>query len=370
MSCDIFIFAGEASGDLHGEKLIESLLEKDPSLRIYGVGGPRMRAKKFHCPFPTEKFQVMGFLDVFLRLPKLVLQFYAVRNTILKLKPKIVITIDYPGFNLRLAKSLKNKKFLGKICHYICPSVWAHGKNRISFLIKYFDLLLTIFPFEKNYFPRSFNVHYIGHPLTERIPQIFPLSFEKKIALFPGSRKKEIERNLPLYLQVLEKLLKEDPSLKFAISLSSPSYKKIIENHFSKINLKPVYESNEHLIKTSSFALAKSGTITLELGLYGLPTIVTYALSTFDLWIAKYILKLSLPYYCIVNLLCQKEVFPELIGPALSKQSLYEKCKKLLDNPENLIQCHQECKKLHSILGSFHPSKEAANHIIKLGLAI
>ena len=152
MSSDLFIFVGEKSADLHGEKILQALKQLDPALHISGVAGPRMRKVGIECILPMEDFQVMGFIDVFLALPKLVRQFYFVADQILSSNPKAVLFIDYPGFNLRMAKHLRKKGYKGKLCHYICPSVWAWGKKRIPLMAKHLDLLLTILPFEKNYF--------------------------------------------------------------------------------------------------------------------------------------------------------------------------------------------------------------------------
>ena len=370
VKCDIFIFAGEASGDLHGEKLLNSLFLERPDLKIAGVGGPRMRKQGLECLMPMEKFQVMGFIDVFLALPRLIQQFYQIRNTILKLNPKIVVTIDYPGFNLRLGKSLRKKGFKGKLCHYICPSVWAWGKDRINVLAKNFDLLLSILPFEQEYFAHTkLPVFYVGHPLIERIPHTFPLNKSHQIAIFPGSRKKEIERNLPLYLKVIRALSKEYAALSFVISTASPHLipiiKNIIKNETTSISLTP-QENNEELIKNSFLAIAKSGTITLELALYGLPTVVTYATSFLDTLLAKYIFHINLPYYCLVNILAKKCVFPELIGPAFTEKALLVELKKIITRPDRLIHCHEECLEVRNILGHQSNNSETAKHILTL----
>src|SRR5580692_6520059 len=136
MSVDLFVFAGEKSADLHGERLLVALKQHHPDIRIAGVGGPRMRALGMHSILHMEQFQVMGFIDVFFALPSLIRHFYTVAKAIRTLRPKGVLTIDYPGFNLRLARHLRKKQFPGKICHYICPSVWAWGKKRIPLMIK------------------------------------------------------------------------------------------------------------------------------------------------------------------------------------------------------------------------------------------
>lgn len=216
---DLFVFAGEPSGDLHGEKVLAHLLQNNPHLIIMGVGGPKMRAHNMECILPMEAFEVMGFVDVFLALPKLIRQFHLLKRTILEKKPKKVLFIDYPGFNLRMARSLRKHGFEGKLCHYICPSVWAWGKKRIALMAKHLDLLLSILPFEKECFSStSLPVKYVGHPLIQTIashPHLsLPLSRKKLIlGLFPGSRAKELLRNLKMQLNVAKKLLLEDPNL-------------------------------------------------------------------------------------------------------------------------------------------------------------
>ena len=167
-----YLFAGEISGDLHGSRLMQALQSQRDQVSFYGVGGPLMRLEGLDCFIQMEKFQVMGFSDVIKALPHLWKLFYQVRDHILNMQPDCLILIDYPGFNLRLARSLRRKGFKGKLVQFICPSVWAHGKKRIAFLAAYFDLLLSIFPFETAYFAKtSLRVEYIGNPLTETISQ-------------------------------------------------------------------------------------------------------------------------------------------------------------------------------------------------------
>ncbi len=147
----LFIFAGEKSGDLHGGHLLRELFTTHPHLHISGVGGPSMRAQGLKCFLSMEDFQVMGFVDVFFALPRLARQFYLIKNFILREQPPIVLLIDYPGFNLRLAASLRKAGFQGHICHYICPSVWAWGKKRIPHMARTLDTLFSILPFEKSF---------------------------------------------------------------------------------------------------------------------------------------------------------------------------------------------------------------------------
>lgn len=369
MTCDLFLFCGEPSGDLHAESLLGPLKEKNPALKIFGVAGPRMRAQGVESILAMEELQVMGFVDVFCAFPRLLRIFYQVAQTILELQPKIVLTIDYPGFSLRLHRYLKKKRFTGKIVHFICPSVWAWGKHRIAFMEKYLDYLFTILPFESKIF-QSLPVQYVGHPLISRIQsyqyQSLDLPKDKQIiALFPGSRFKEIARNLPIYLDACNHLYANNPNIHIAISVAQPKFhsqilsilqKKSWKNPITFVALTQTYE----LMQQAHLAIAKSGTVTLELALHCVPTVVTYGLSKLDLIIARDLLRIRLPFYCLVNIIANEEVFPELIGPHFTKTSLLSHIDCLIDNPE---MCKKKCRHVLSQLGTVNTAKEVSKQI-------
>ncbi len=376
---DLFIFAGETSGDLHGEKLLGALQLRRPDLHVVGVGGPKMRSLNMKCILPMEEFQVMGFIDVLLALPKLMRLFRTVRNAILSANPKVVLFIDYPGFNLRMAKALRKKKFQGKISHYICPSVWAWGKKRIPRMAQTLDLLMTILPFERDCFSEtSLDVRYVGHPLVKRIQehhyQDLNLTNDKTIiALFPGSRMKELIRNLPLQLRTLNRLLKTDPDLLFAISVSEsrflPKIEEMIQNEKLQLGQNVVLipsENNYDLMRTCDLAIAKSGTVALELALHRVPTVVMYAVTPLDQFIALNIFCIRLRFYCLVNIICRTEVFPELIGSNLTEDSLYNAIYKFLNDPVYQNQCSSRCQELIGILQNRDAGREAAEALLNL----
>lgn len=377
MSSDLFVFAGEKSGDLHGEKLLESLKKLAPHLTITGVGGPKMRAQGMECVLPMEEFQVMGFIDVFLTLPKLIRHFYFIAKTILKTNPKTVLFIDYPGFNLRMARHLRKKGYQGKICHFICPSVWAWGKARIPLMAQHLDLLLTILPFENNYFAHTpLRVEFVGHPLIQRLKDHsytpFPLPLDRPvIAIFPGSRKKELLRNFPQYLNVCRTLQKTHPHLFFAISLSDEKYQPLLEKmihqagfhaqeNYALIPMSHTYD----LMKRAHCAIAKSGTITLELALHQVPTVVTYAISALDLIIATKIVKIQLPFYSLVNIIGNQEIFPELFGPHFTEDALLTAIVPFLSDPHRRQRCQQACQELAASLTQKDASLESAKALL------
>jgi lipid-A-disaccharide synthase len=356
MSCDLFMTACEPSADVHGAALVKALLTRDPTLQIRAVAGPRMRELPIHCVLPMERLSVMGFTDIVPALPRICKTFFHLRRTILQSSPKAVVTIDYPGFNLRLQKAL-NRGYTGKQIHYICPTVWAWGKKRIQQMARTLDLGLAILPFEPACFAKTpLKMEYVGHPLTKAVMRHTPnprfresLAFspsDKILALFPGSRPKEVERNLPLMLDVAAELEKLDPSLETVIS--SP-----------QIN---TYD----LMQNAHLALAKSGTVALELALHKTPTVVQYAIKPFDVFLATKLCKINLPFYSLPNLLCQTPVFPELFGPNLTFDTLLHQAKILWFEEEERAQCKKSCDQVWDILGTHDASLKAADKILSL----
>jgi len=380
----LFIFAGEPSGDLHGGRLLKALKEHHQELKADGVGGPHLRQQGLTCVFPTEEFEVMGLSDVLLALPKLWSRFKKVRRHILTTNPQGVVLIDYPGFNLRLAKALRKKGYTGKIVQYISPTVWAHSRKRIDHMAKTLDLLLTIYPFEPPYFFHTpLRTEYVGNPLVEyvhthpyddhwaekhQIPDT-----ENLVALFPGSRKSEILHHLPPLLQAARLLKQDNPALLFAISCvkeeSIPLIEKAIEQHEFRLNRDIFLVPSKHtydLMRTARAAIAKSGTVTLELALHSCPTVVVYQLSMLNRFYARMFLRLNLSHYCIVNILQGREVFPELIEKGFTPRTIAEEALNLIrDNPIREA-CLSECGHLQEVLNDGFASNAAASKIAEL----
>jgi lipid-A-disaccharide synthase len=382
-SDQIFFFAGEPSGDLHGSYLLKALKKQSSSLEFFGVGGPLMRKEGIQTILPMEKFQVMGFTDVLCALPSLCQSFFHVRNAILTSKPKAVVLIDYPGFNLRLAASLRKKSYTGKIIQYISPTVWAWDKKRIYTMARSLDGLLTIYPFEPAcYKETSLSVRYIGNPLKEYIDQYaYDPHWSKNlgipadtnlIALFPGSRIGEVLRNFYLQLKAVERLHQEDPSIYAAVSCASDAIAETIRKMAAQsslqegknlflIPLKYTYE----LMKGCRTAVAKSGTVTLELALHKKPTVVVYKLTKLNRLIAAYLLKLNMPYYCIVNILRGKQVFPELMELGLSEDNVYRYLKALHTPGTARDRCEAGCEEVCKIIGLPEASSHAAHALMQ-----
>lgn len=374
MSYDLFLFAGEVSGDLHGEHLLKELYALKPDLKVKGVGGPKMRSLGMECLMKMEDFEVMGFVDVLSSLPKLRRQFNTLKEELLKYPPKAIVCIDYPGFNLRLAKALYKKGSPSKRIHYICPTVWAWGKRRIPKMERSLDQLLTILPFEPDLFSREkLEVDYVGHPLISRITnhqynpkwhQNYGIEREEQIlSIFPGSREKELLRNFPKQIKVAKLLQKEAPDLHIAVSCCDEKFIPLLKKEgddFLIIDHSHRYE----LMRASHLSMATSGTVTLELALHYIPTVVTFAISLLDTFIAQTILGINLPHYSLPNIIYSGELFPELFGPNFSEKALYEKMIEFTLSEYKRGSCIEKCKRVQSLLGQKNASQEVARKII------
>ena len=312
---------------------------------------------------PMERFQVMGFTQVITSLPRLYTDFKKIKKEILEKNPKGVILIDYPDFEYAASKSFAQKGYRGKIIHYVCPSVWAWRKKRISKLTNTLDHLLAIFPFEKSYFAETkLPVTFVGHPLVAAIGHNSEKAAIKSqlIAIFPGSRRHEIEHNLPLQLAAAKKM---GPDYSVAVSVARPELLELIQKYTDPAITLVLSDKRYELMRTASCALATSGTIVLELGLHATPTIVTYQLTRLNYLLGRYLFRIRLPFYTLVNIICGKEVYPEFIHKKLSSETIFHAVQSMLKNAET---CRQECARLRHLLTEQDASAHAAESFKRL----
>ncbi len=362
---DLFISACEPSADTLGASLLQEIQKRKLPIKVEGILGPKMRA--FSCKeiFPMEKFQVMGFKEVCFCLPKLLQLFFQLRKYLVQNTPKRVLFIDYPEFHLKLESSLKKKSFPGKIFHFVSPSVWAWRKKRADILAKSVDHLFTLFPFEKQYYSHTcLKVDYVGHPLAFQLRKT-PLfkkniffSSPKILVIFPGSRKKELEKNLPIQLAVARKLQRIYPHVEIAISCANPVLQEKIRKKVPSFTgtLFPAKE-NYLWMRKAYLAFATSGTISLELALHETPSIISYAIGKIDLFLAQKILRIRLPFYTLANILLQREVFPELLGPNFTEKNLFAKACSLFVEEEKRNQQKKDCGEIKKYLKTENPSQ-------------
>ena len=357
---DLFIFTGELSGDRLASSIVKKLHQKDPSLSIMSVAGPLLREEKVDVLMPMENFTVMGVTDVLKVLPKIIFNLLKIEKWILKNNPKAVLTIDYAHFCLILMKRLRKKGYKGKIIHTICPSVWAHSKGRIPILEECLDRLFSILPFEKEIFnPEKLTVSYIGHPLVEKINQQ-KRSLENLIGIFPGSRKSEVIQNLPKMLKACSIFLKKYPGYEFILSIASEKLTPLITKILKKYPDLPICLinriDNDQTFHKLTSAICVSGTMAFELALHDVPTVVVYHLTYLNYLIARFVMKLRLPYYSLVNIITNKSVFPELMHKDFSPANVAFSLEKILFNNSQEIQ--QGCDEMKDLLKTPIPPTE------------
>lgn len=373
----LFIVAGEQSGDSHAADLVK-LLKQKHDIECFGVVGPALRSVNVQEIAKIEDLSVMGLTDVIKAFPRLVRVFKTVRNAILELNPEVVLMVDATSFNLRLAKSLRKKGFKGKLIQYVSPSVWAWGSYRVQHMAETLDLLMTIYPFEKGYFEEtSLKVEYVGNPvLAKTESHVYNTAWrqqagiptdERLIALFPGSREGEIHRNLPIMLKALEKLPLEGYSV--AISSANPTCEDLVKSYAKHAPLKCYIVqhtiAHRELMAESAAAIAKSGTVTLELALQKCPTIVSYQLTRLNRLFAKYILKVKLPYFCIVNILAGDRIFPEYIVQPPTPENISKSLDELLHHSDIREKCLAGCQQVRQLLSSENLYENCAKLVAK-----
>jgi lipid-A-disaccharide synthase len=361
-----YLIAGEASGDLHGSNLIKELQKLDPNAQIRFWGGDKMKASGATLVKHYKELAFMGFAEVIKNLPEILKNFKFCKSDITAFQPDVVIFIDYPGFNLRMAKWAKENNY--KTVFYISPQVWAWKENRVKNIKKYIDKMLVILPFEKDFYKKwNYEVEYVGHPLVKVIEDFKKHHPEIRVsgntvALLPGSRKQEIEAKLPVMLQAT----KNFPEYQFVVG-KAPSTEDEFYDSFIKDykNVKVMSNDTYSLLMKSEAALVTSGTATLETALFGVPEIVCYKASNISYHIAKRLVKLK--FISLVNLIMNKEVVKELIQTDLTADKITVNLKKILFDSEKKQQLKEDYAALKLLLSEGgNASENAAKNIYSL----
>ncbi|MFQ3369070.1 MAG: lipid-A-disaccharide synthase [Flavobacteriaceae bacterium] len=370
-----YIIAGEASGDLHGSNLIKELKKNNPKANFRCWGGDLMKSQCNDLVMHYEEFSYMGFFEVIININK-ILDFISIcKKDIENYKPDIIIYIDYPGFNMRIAKWAKNKNFTNHF--YISPKVWVWKEKRVKLIKKVIDKMYVILPFEEGYYRNKHNykVDFVGHPLLDAIEN--EKTFNKKefidnnnlstkpiIALLPGSRDQEINKLLPVMLEAVSNLRNYQIVIAGAPSKSIEYYNKVIRSNDSSGNLvKVICNETYNILRVSTAAIVTSGTATLETALFKVPQVVCYKTS----WLSYLIGRLLIPdlkYISLVNIILDKEVVTELIQGDCNKTNLVIELQKIL-NKKNMSSMFNNYDLLHKMLGGKGASKKTADLIEK-----
>ncbi len=360
-----YIIAGERSGDKQGALLMQELLRENPELCFKGLGGDHMSALSGEIENWTEKAAVIGFIDVFKNIRYFKRNLDNITTKIVAEQPEALILIDYPGFNQRLAERIHEQCPATKIIWFIAPMVWAWHKGRIPKLARILDLMLCTFPFEKKLFEDAgLRTEFVGHPLVDDILAMRDSARREKqlIGLFPGSRKREIDRHFPLFLELVAAAKEKHPDWHFETSASSDRLARRMERmrkaagvSAELINIKP--GSYHDLMERSSAALVTSGTATLEAALHELPFALVYRVSPLTYLMAKLLLKVR--YIGMVNILVDRPVVKELIQGEFSVENSLLELERLMQ-PETRALVMQEMKASVSLLGDGGAARKAA----------
>ncbi|MBC7524534.1 MAG: lipid-A-disaccharide synthase [Flavobacterium sp.] len=362
-----YIIAGEASGDLHGSNLMNALYLQDPKAEIRFWGGDLMQAQGGTLVKHYRELAFMGFLEVVMNLKTILNNIKFCKSDIENFKPDVLIFIDYPGFNMRIAKWAKAKGI--KTHYYIAPQIWAWKENRIKAIKRDFDKLFVILPFEKEFFEvkHKFPVHFVGHPLLDAIKnrktidaETFrsenSLDVKPIIAVLPGSRKQEIAKMLSVMLSVVT----DFPDYQFVIAGAPSQEYSFYETFLKNKNIKFVSNKTYDLLSNSTAALVTSGTATLETALFKVPEVVCYKGSWVSYQIAKRII--TLKYISLVNLIMDDEVVTELIQDECNPKRIKLELEKIL-NPDYRKLVLQNYDKLALKLGGDGASIKTAQGI-------
>jgi len=357
-----YIIAGEASGDLHASNLMAELKILDPRAEFRCWGGDRMQAAGSVLVRHYRDLAFMGFTEVILNLRTILKNIRFCKEDIKQWNPDVVILVDYPGFNLRIAEFAKQEGF--KTFYYISPQVWAWKQSRVYKIKKVVDRMFVILPFEAAFYNRfEYPVDFVGHPLLDEIQKFSKndswlaknkLGEKPLVALLPGSRKQEVETMLPLMLTMVERF----PSAQFAIgtapSLGPDFYRPFLNGK----NVALVENQTYDLLNHSNAALVTSGTATLETALFGVPEVVCYKGGQVSYMIARSLVKIK--FISLVNLIMDREVVKELIQDELNEKNIYTELKALLDNKAAAAQMKKDFDLLREKLGGRGASAKTA----------
>lgn len=399
-STDIFIIAGEASGDTYGAALMKALHQQIPTISFLGAGGPKMAevasrqfksqveveasnasdaaltsASNFSCgeaanTSVTPRFTaavefddwietsaVVGLWDVLKKYGYFRSKFSKILKQLEREKPQAIILIDYPGFNLRLAKAIRRRKLPIKIFYYISPQVWAWHKSRIPKMARLLDLMICIFPFEKELYESSgLPTTFVGHPLVETIMASkkeagSPVHEQHLLGLFPGSREREVRRLFPVMIQAAQRVMTAHPEIQCEAAAATPAHAAMMQEMAQEAGASITITTGKahHLMQRATFGLVCSGTATLEAACYGLPYALVYKVAWLTYVVGRQLIRV--PFLGIINILAGRLVVKEFIQQQATPEALANEALRFLTNPQ---ACQQLAQELTQVVSKLH----------------
>jgi lipid-A-disaccharide synthase len=373
----IFIVTGEASGDRLASKVIYNLKKINPNIEYLSVGGENLKSLGIKSIYDLKEVTYIGFTNVLFNLFKINKKINQTVNSILEFNPDILFTVDSPDFTLRVAERVKNKNTNIKTVHYVAPQVWVWREGRVKKIKKFIDHILLLFNFEKPYFAKeNVSCEFVGHPLLEnRVEDKIDINqFVGKnkalFSIFAGSRISEINVLMPIFLNFIKYMEKKYNDITYVFH-STKAHKDLIHSYIKNnntLNCEVVSDDKlkGHLLKKSIFAIAKSGTVSLEICNAKIPSIIVYKMNLINFLIVKMLVKIK--YANIINIAAKEEIIPELLQSKCNSKNIYNEVSKFLDTP-SLVE--EQVRKTQTILNQFKTSKspteqtsEALNKII------
>jgi len=361
----IYIISGEASGDLHAANLVSELKKQNNSLEFRAWGGDRLRNEGVIIDKDIKELAFMGFLEVLLNIRTIFKNIRSCKENLLNFKPDLLILVDYPGFNLRIAKWAKSKGI--RVYYYISPQIWAWKESRIHQIKQTVSRMYCILPFEKDFYMKhSLNVSYLGHPLLDEVNKFKilnnnSLELQNKrpiLAILPGSRKQEIERKLPLMIAASSQFPEYTVIVACAPNLDLAYYEK-----FKTQEVLFVKNQTYNLLQNAELAIVTSGTATLEAALFKVPQVVCYKSSFISFWIAKKLIKIK--FISLVNLIANKEIVRELIQKDCTATNIAGELIKIKKGEKKAIQMNKDYNDLVELLGNEGASSRVAEDMLK-----
>ena len=380
-SGEVMIVAGEASGDMHGAALVEAMRALRPQLRFCGMGGNELRAAGVELLCDAARLAVVGAVEVLSHLGDILRARQALVQRMRQSRPALLIVIDYPDFNLHLAAQARK---LGiPILYYISPQIWAWRKKRVHTIGRLADCVAVILPFEQELYRRhGYPAVFVGHPLLDRVRPAFSRSHfmmqqgiaadSQLIGILPGSRKKEIESLLPVFLETAAMLSAQEPGQRrtFLLAQASTVSRALLEAnglaaYGDRIDCRVITEDRYSMMAACDACLAASGTVTLELALLRVPTVVAYRVASHTYWLGRLIIR-RLPFFSLPNLIAGREIVPELLQHAVTPQQLLDRLSPLLQDGKVRAAMRAACGELRRHLGDAGAARRTAALALEL----
>ncbi len=371
MSRRVMVIAGEASGDLHGAGLVRELKKREPGIEVFGIGGERMKEAGMELVYHADELAFMGFVEVIKHLPLI----RSVKRTLEQLlvlkRPDVVVLIDYPGFNLNFAKSVKARAI--PILYYISPQVWAWHRSRVKTMKRLIERMMVVFPFEVPiYESEGVPVEFVGHPLLEVLePKSSDAEFRRQhgfdpgkkiLALLPGSRLQEIKTIFPAMLGSGKRIARQY-DMELAVGVASNLPPTLFTERYDIRGVKLVRGATYDLMRSAHFALVTSGTATLETACFGTPMCILYKTSWPTYLIGRLLVQLRM--IGLANIVAGKKVVPEFVQHEMRVEDITREASRLLGDPQALDAMRQALSGIKASLGTAGASERVASRVLE-----